>query len=321
MKNLFGKLTGSDGAKKYQIGAQNDSVFSIDKQYSLVEVITLLKYQAYINWGSDEALEILLTIASIRECLLNDAKLQRITDTATLMKEMRNVSVDLGKVLRNFELLCEQYSLSNPLTNLEGAESVEEMKKLVKLDADFYAKEDAVVITEEIYRKKSKELGADFLTDDEIYPLANIQLYDTMLLLMLKVVQYDSKAITNQITECLFKLRRLVADRKALDLKFKNSNNQCTAKEIAMIEDLSLQMGEIKAFFDGVADESTIPNKLYYEMNARDFWEKLANMFEVLNTAPVVSDSKNSKNNTKNIKKETSNNEVKVEKVENTSQK
>ena len=313
------KLKMTDGTKKYQMGVQNDSVFSIDKNYSLVEVITLLKYQAYINWGSDEALEILLTIASIRDCLLNDAKLQKITDTATLMKAMRNVSVDLGKVLRNFELLCEQYSLSNPLSNLEGADSVEEMKKLVKLDAEFYANENAVVVTEEIYRKKSKELGADFLTDDEIYPLANIQLYDTMLLLMLKVVQYDSKAISNQITECLFKLRRLVADRKALDLKFKNNNNQCTSREIAIIEDLSLQMGEIKAFFDGVADESTIPNKLYYDMNAREFWEKLANMFEVLNTVPVSGDIKAQKN--KNVKKdEVEATEAQVEKVE-TSQK
>lgn len=311
------KLKMTDGTKKYQIGVQNDSVFSIDKNYSLVEVITLLKYQAYINWGSDEALEILLTIASIRDCLLNDAKLQKITDTATLMKAMRNVSVDLGKVLRNFELLCEQYSLSNPLANLEGADSVEEMKKLVKLDSEFYANENAVVVTEEIYRKKSKELGADFLTDEEIYPLANIQLYDTMLLLMLKVVQYDSKAISNQITECLFKLRRLVADRKALDLKFKNNNNQCTAREIAMIEDLSLQMGEIKAFFDGVADESTIPNKLYYDMNAREFWEKLANMFEVLNTVSTTGDVKAQKNNAKNIKKDdVQSTETQVEKVE-----
>ena len=315
--SLLDKIKGIDSSKRNQMGAQNESVFSVDKNYSLVEVITLLKYQAYINWGSDEALEILLTIASIRECLLNDAKLQKITDTALLMKEMRNVSVDLGKVLRNFELICEQYSLSNPLASLEGADSIEEMKKLVKLDADFYGKEDAVVVTEELYRRKSKELGADFLTDDEIYPLANIQLYDTMLLLMLRVVQYDSKAITNQITECLFKLRRLVADRKALDLKFKNNNNQCTAKEIAMIDNLSLQMGEIKAFFDGVADESTIPNKLYYEMDARDFWEKLANMFEVLNTVPVSSDNKNQKNNAKNVKNETPNNDVQIEKVNN----
>lgn len=292
---FFNKLRGSDGARRYQVGVQNDNVFSIDKNYTLVEVITLLKYQAYTNWGSNEALEILLTIASIRECLLNDSRLNKISDKELFRKEMRNVDVKLGKVLRNFELLCEQYTLPNPLVTLEGSDALQEMKKLVKLDREFYGKEDAFVLTEEIYKRKSKELGADFLTDDEIYPLANIQLYDTMILLMLEVVQYDSKAISTQIKECMFKLRKLVADRKALDVKGKNSQGQYSTKDIEVIEDLSLQMGEIKAFFDGVAEESRIPNKLYYDMNAREFWLKLSYMFEVLNSVPVVIDNKNVK--------------------------
>lgn len=306
---FFNKLKGSNGTKRYQVGIQNENVFSIDKNYTLVEVITLLKYQAYKSWGSNEALEILLIIASIRECLLNDSKLNKISDKETFRKEMRNVDVKLGKVLRNFELLCEQYTLPNPLNSLEGSDALQEMKKLVKLDKDFYGKEDAFVLTEEIYKRKSKELGADFLTDDEIYPLANIQLYDTMILLMLEVVQYDSKAISSQIKECMFKLRKLVSDRKSLDVKSKNNNGQYTSKEIALVEDLSLQMGEIKAFFDGVAEESSIPNKLYYDMDAREFWQKLSYMFEVLNSVPVVIDNKN-------VKKEDGVTEVKVDAVE-----
>lgn len=306
---FFNKLKGNDGTRRYQVGVQNENVFSIDKNYTLVEVITLLKYQAYKNWGSNEALEILLIIASIRECLLNDSKLNKISDKETFRKEMRNVDVKLGKVLRNFELLCEQYTLPNPLSCLEGSDALQEMKKLVKLDKDFYGKEDAFVLTEEIYKRKSKELGADFLTDDEIYPLANIQLYDTMILLMLEVVQYDSKAISSQIKECMFKLRKLVSDRKSLDVKSKNNNGQYSPKELALVEDLSLQMGEIKAFFDGVAEESSIPNKLYYEMDAREFWQKLSYMFEVLNSVPVVIDNKN-------VKKEEASTEVKIDTVE-----
>lgn len=302
---FFNKFKGNNGTKKYQVGIQNENVFSIDKNYTLVEVITLLKYQAYKNWGSNEALEILLTIASIRECLLNDSKLNKITDRDAFRKEMRNVDVKLGKVLRNFELLCEQYTLPNPLSILEGSDALQEMKKLVKLDRDFYGKQDAFVITEEIYKRKSKELGADFLTDDEIYPLANIQLYDTMILLMLEVVQYDSKVISNQIKECMFKLRKLVADRKSLDVKSKN-NGQYTFKELSLVEDLSLQMGEIKAFFDGVAEESSIPNKLYYDMDAREFWQRLSDMFEVLNSVPVVIDNKT-------VKKEEVESDVKVD--------
>lgn len=303
------KLKGNDGTKRYQVGIQNENVFSIDKNYTLVEVITLLKYQAYKSWGSDEALNILLTIASVRECLLNDSKLNKISDRETFRKEMRNVDVKLGKVLRNFELLCEEYTLPNPLTTLEGSDALQEMKKLVKLDRDFYGKEDAFVLTEDVYRRKSKELGAQFLNDDEIYPLANIQLYDTMILLMLEVVQYDSKVISGQIKECMFKLRKLVSDRKSIDAKSKNNNGQYTSKDLALVEDLSLQMGEIKAFFDGIAEESSIPNKLYYDMDAREFWQKLSYMFEVLNSVPVVIDNKN-------VKKEEASTEVKVDVVE-----
>ena len=81
---FFNKLKGNDGTRRYQVGVQNENVFSIDKNYTLVEVITLLKYQAYKSWGSNEALEILLIIASIRECLLNDSKLNKISDKETI---------------------------------------------------------------------------------------------------------------------------------------------------------------------------------------------------------------------------------------------
>lgn len=288
---LLDKFKSSENGKKYSIGSANENIFSVDKSYSLVEVITLLKYQAFLKWGSDEALEILLVIASIRECLLNDAKLNKFMKTAdkeSLMKEIRNVDVKIGKVLRNFELLCEEYSLLNPLRDLEGTEALLEMKKLVKLDEDFYGNENALVITEDLYRTKSKELGAKFMYNDEVYPLANIQIYDTMILLILEVVQYDFKEISSQIKDCVLKLRKLVADRKSLDLKIKNNKNVCSLEEVDMIGDLSLQMGEIKAFFDGVADEARIPNKLYYEVSSRDFWEKLACMFEVLNSVSTV---------------------------------
>lgn len=307
---LLDKLKGSEVGKKYQSGVKNETIFSTEKNYSLVEVITLLKYQAYTMWGSNEALEILLTIASIRECLLNDAKLNQSMKTAdrdSLIKEIRNVDVKIGKVLRNFELLCEQYTLPNPLKNLEGTDALVEMKKLVKLDRDFYGKADAFVITEEIYKRKSKELGAGFLNDDEIYPLANIQLYDTMILLMLEVVQYDHKAISNQIKECMFKLRQLVSERKSLDVKTRNGGSY-TLAEAGQIEDLALQMGEIKAFFDGVADEAKIPNKLYYDMDAREFWQKLSYMFEVLNSIPA-----NTGVEVKAVKKEVEKKETVVE--------
>lgn len=285
---LLDKLKNNDGTRRYQAGTRNESVFAIDKNHSLVEVITLLKYQAYMMWGSNEALEILLTIASIRECLLNDLSLNdtmKTADRESLIKELRNVDVKIGKVLRNFELLCEQYTLPNPLKNLEGTDALVEMKKLIKLDKEFYGNPSSLVITEEIYKRKSKELGANFLNDDEIYPLANIQLYDTMILLMLEVVQYDYKAISSQIKECVFKLRKLVSERKSLDIKHQNGN--LTQAELAHVEDLALQMGEIKAFFDGVADESKIPNKLYYDMTAEEFWKKLSYMFEVLNSVPT----------------------------------
>ena len=318
------KLKGSENGKKYSIGAKNENIFSVDKQYSLVEVITLLKYQAHLKWGSDEALEILLVIASIRECLLNDAKLNKFmktTDKESLMKEIRNVDVKIGKVLRNFEILCEEYSLSNPLKDLEGTDALLEMKKLVKLDEEFYGNENALVITEDLYRTKSKELGAKFMYNYEVYPLANIQIYDTMILLMLEVIQYDYKEISNQIKDCMLRLRKLVSDRKAMDLRMKNNGNKCSLEDVDIIGDLSLQMGEIKAFFDGVADEGGIPNKLYYEVNSRDFWEKLACMFEVLNSVsamPVQEQIKAKALSTPEVKES---NDIKEEKTKNTQNK
>lgn len=298
------KLKGNEG-KKYQSGIRNENVFSIDKNYTLVEVITLLKYQAYMLWGSDEALDILLMIASLRKCLLDEANLDTITDRDALRIEMRNVDVNLGKVLRNFELLCEQYNLPNPLKDLEGSDAQLEMKKLVRLDKEYYGKKDSdkvTVITKELYKSKRKELGSEFMTDDEIYPLANIQLYDTMILLMLEVVQYDYKAVSDQIKECVFKLRRLVADRKAIDAKYSNSDALYTAKDMKLIEDIALQMGEIKALFDGVADEAKIPNKLYYDMDANEFWKKLSYMFDVLNSIPATKSKSFKKNDIKKDK-------------------
>lgn len=301
---LLNKFKGYDTTKRYQAGIQNESVFSRDKNYTLVEVITLLKYQAYKKWGSNEALDILLLIASFRESLIADNKLNKITDKETFRKEMRNVDVQLGKVLRNFEILCEQYSLPNPLTSLEGYDALLEIKKLVKLDKEFYGSETATPITEEIYRRKSKELGSEFLTDDVIYPLANIQLYDTMILLMLEVVKYDSKELSSQIQEHMFSLRNLVSSRKAFEIKLKSNNGQATIKDLSDIQNLFLQMGEIKAFFDGIADESNIPNKLYYDISAESFWKKLSCMFDVLNSMPTVIDNKNTKK--EDLKKETS---------------
>lgn len=312
------RLKGSENGKKYTVGVKNENIFSVDKNYSLVEVITLLKYQAHLKWGSDEALEILLVIASIRECLLNDARLSKSMKTAdreSLMKEIRNVDVKIGKVLRNFELLCEQYSLSNPLKNLEGTDALLEMKKLVKLDKEFYGNDNALVITKDLYRSKSKELGARFMHNDEVYPLANIQIYDTMILLLLDVIQYDFKEISNQIKDCMLRLRKLVSDRKSIDMKIRNNGNQCGMEEVNLIEDLSLQIGEIKAFFDGVADEAGIPNKLYYEVNAKEFWTKLACMFEVLNSVPVATPSENKTiKNTKEEKVDSQKDKTEVEK-------
>lgn len=299
--NLFDKLKGSNN--RYSMGVQNEGVFTTDKNYTLVEVITLFKYQAYANWApnepSNEALEILLIIASIRECLLNDAKLKNVTDEKARLKETRNVDVKLGKVLRDFELLCERYTLPNPLANLEGSDALQEMKKLIALDEDFYGNENAFVITEEIYNKKRKDLGADFFLHDEICSMANIQLYDTMILLMLEVIDYDSKVISTQIKEQMFKLRKLVADRKAIDVKAKNVKSY-SIEDIDAIDNISLLMGEIKAFFDGIADEFNIPNRLCYAIEAKEFWQKLSSMFEVLNSVPVVIDNKK-KDNVKKI--------------------
>lgn len=302
MRGIFDKFKNTDGSRRY-VGTPNKTIFSIDKNYSLVEVITLLKYQAYSSWETPEALDIILTIGSIRDCLLKDARLEKITDTQVKIRETRNVDINLGKVLRNFELLCETYSLPNPLGSLEGADALQEMKKLVKLDKDFYGNENAFVLTREIYKRKSKELGADFFTDEEIYPLANIQLYDTMILLMLEVVQYDSKALSNQIKEYIFKLRRLVGDKKVFDTRMRNNPSDITLKDIDTSDNLLMLMGQIQSFLDGVAEEFAIPNKLSYETDAKRFWQKLADMFEVLNSVSVVSDVKNTKH-VKNVKKD-----------------
>lgn len=283
----------------------------MEKKHTLVEIITLLKYKACKNWGSDEALEILLVIASLRECLLQHADLTMRSNTldgTSLVKALTNVNVQLGKVLRDLDLICEKYELSNPVKNLEGEESLTEILKLAKIDKEFYATKDAFVVTEEIYEKKKAELGTEFYNENSVYPLANIKLYDTIILLMIGT-DYDDKFIEKQIESGVMELRQIVAERNSIIPQFDKN------KHLGKIEDLARKLGSIQSIFDSIAYDFEVPNALNNDYETHEIWEILSNMFEVLELLPAEpKTNKNAKSNNNNNKKQ----EVKEEKNVNT---
>jgi hypothetical protein len=294
---------------------------SQDEQYSLAVVITILKQKSLDIWGTDESYEILESIASLRECILEQNDLP--VNTANLVpaeanRERSDAVFRLGQTITTFNLLCQRHGFKSPLVGLKGHQVLTELYKLAKLDKAFYGSRDAFVATEEIIMKKQFADPSDsrdgFSGTATQYKFANIKLYDTIILL--KILASSNDDFAPQIDALLTQLEDAVAKRASLDDKKEQciefiSKNKDVEKNLrilkattAQIEDLGRKLGALETNLETVARNRNLPNAFNANMNTKDVWESLANMFEVLNQPDMLPKKSEAKSHVETVEVE-----------------
>ena len=145
------------------------------------------------------------------------------------------------------------------------------------------------------------------------YKFANIKLYDTVILL--KVLGATTPGeLGNQINALLTSLEDAVTKRKSLEVKKEQcvefiSKNKETEKNLVLlkttcaeIEDLGRKLGALETNLETIATSRNLPNGFNSDINTKDVWESLANMFEVLSH----SNNNTAKDEAKYVKEDTS---------------
>lgn len=291
---------GFKNKKDKSLSGRVNTNFSQEEEYSLAVVITLLKHRAIQMWGLPESSEILESIASLRECFLEQNELSfnvsKLSATEA-SRETSNAVFKLGQTATTFNLLCEKNGYKSPLIGLKGHEVTTELYKLAKLDKAFYGNKDAFVATEELIKKKQYSDPSDsadgFASKNTQYKFANIKLYDTIILL--KVLASKPSELSSHINILIDNLEDAVAKRKSLETKREQciefiSKNREVEKNLrllkstnAAIEDLGRKLGSLEVNLETVAVSKNLPNAFSSEMDTKEVWDALSNMFEVLN--------------------------------------
>ena len=275
--------------------------------YALAEVITLLKNKAIHQWGHEDSIEIITTIASLRESILEQNYLDYKTASLTPLEASRenaNVVFKLGQTVTNFNYLCEKHDLKSSLVGLKGHEVTTELYKLAKLDKAFYGNKDAFVATEELIAKKQAEHPTEkengFYSQQIKHKFTNIKIYDTVILLRVLASQ-SQQDLGAYLDEFLNELEDLVNRRKMLESKQEQyleliakkqelDKNLKVLREVnTSIEEVGRKLGVLETNLATIANNQGIPNAFEPTLATKEVWESLANMFEVLNQPQVQS--------------------------------
>lgn len=278
-----------------------NTTFSQEAQYPLAVVITLLKHRAIQSWGLRESTEILESIAALRECILEQNELSfnvSKLSTQESHRETSNAVFKLGQIVTTFNLLCEKNGYKSPLLGLKGHEVTSELYKLAKLDKAFYGNKDAFVATEELIRQKHYADPSDaadgFSSQNVQYKFANIKLYDTIILLKI-IAANPNDELSSHLNILLDNLEDAVAKRKSLETKKEQciefiSKNKEVEKNLRIlkatnssIEDLGRKLGTLEVNLETIVINKQLPNAFILDLETKDVWESLSNMFDVLN--------------------------------------
>lgn len=286
--------------KDKSLSGRVNTSFSQEEDYSLAVVITILKHRAIQMWGLPESSEILESIAALRECFLEQNELSFNVSKLSAneaSRETSNAVFKLGQTATTFNLLCEKNGYKSPLIGLKGHEVTTELYKLAKLDKAFYGNKDAFVATEEEIKKKQYSDPSDsvdgFASKNTQYKFANIKLYDTIILL--KVLASKPSELSSHINLLINNLEEAVAKRKSLETKKEQciefiSKNREVEKNLRIlkttnsaIEELGRKLGSLEVNLETIAVSKNLPNAFSSDMETKEVWEALSNMFEVLN--------------------------------------
>lgn len=293
--DIFSKK--SNNKKNNNFSSKMNSSFSSGEDYSLAVVVTLLKHKALLKWGLDEAIEILTSIDSLRQCILEQNSFVKNTASmspAEVNKENSDTVFKLGRRILAFDNLCEKHGLNSPLKGLNYQEVIIELYKLVKLDKDFYASSEAFTITEEEYEVNKNSKDSNFFSTETQHKYANIKIYDTLILLMVKAStetefkqsiesRMDTLRKSAQRRKELLSLRQesLDALKNGKDVS-KNAEN--ILKSNKEIEELGRILGNIENDLNTLAVNSdNMPNAFNTSIPVNDLWEKyISNLFDVI---------------------------------------
>lgn len=212
-----------------------DNLF-INKKYSLLEIISILKYKA--NKDNDvNGVEVMNIINQLR--LLTDKF--NTTNKQTSKDICMQLSFELGKFCTEFENLCTKLGLINPLKDLSLQDICKELAILKKIDEDYFSKVEFEVYTEDNF----KEENYDFKMYDTLFYLHNhcIVGYTSSDIDLDKVFEDIDKNIAN--------LKEFISNRKG-----SNSN-----------EDLAFHIGTLVEALATIAYDYDIPNELNITFN------------------------------------------------------
>lgn len=273
-----------------------NTTFSTNEEYPLAVTITLLKSKSLQR--PDDSVEILGSIASLRDCILeqNDLTTNSIKlNPAEANRETSNAIFKLGQTATTFNLLCEKHALKSPLIGLKGHEVTTELYKLAKLDREFYCSKNAFVPTQELIMKQQYSDLSDSNEANSVnaqYKIANIKLYDTIILLKVLAPnvpegEYLERLLTS-LEESVYR-RTTLEEKKEQCIEFISKgkevekNLRTLKTTMYEIEELGRKLGALETNLETIAVNRHLPNGFNPEMGTKDTWKTLSNMFEVLN--------------------------------------
>lgn len=272
-----------------------NTTFSTNEEYPLAVTITLLKSKSLQR--PDDSVEILGSIFSLRDCILeqNDLTTNSIKLNPTeANRETSNAIFKLGQTATTFNLLCEKHALKSPLIGLKGHEVTTELYKLAKLDREFYCSKNAFVPTQELIMKQQYSDLNDTSNGNANaqYKIANIKLYDTVILLKVLAPNVAEgeyiEGLLTSLEESVYK-RNALEERKEQCIEFiskgkeVDKNLRLLTTTIQEIEELSRKLGTLETNLETIAVNRHLPNGFDSNMATKDVWKTLSNMFEVLN--------------------------------------
>lgn len=213
-----------------------------NNEYSLLETLSILKYETYLN--NEGYRDIVIDCINQLITLVDDfSSMNKSTSKDTCMK----LSFKLGVFCNEFNNICIKFNLINPLIKLELNEIITELVTLKQIDKKYFVK-----------RIFDFDVENDDLNKDNDY----FRIYDTLFYLK----NYNSINTNELIDIDLNQLKNLIKNRES-------------SKEN---EDIAYNVGALIESLSAVAEECNLPNRLKrpFDMNFTELLDVLGKTFE-----------------------------------------
>lgn len=195
------------------------------KKYSLLETISVFKYKAYKDVNVDK--DVVLNVLNKLRGLTDKIVVANNDETKDIFMQL---SFELGLFCSDFNTLCVQLDIGNPLINLTMEEILSELQILKSIDEEFFS----------ISNEKCIEIDKSFRMYDTLFYLNNHCIYTPQL------SDEETKELYDDIDKNINKLKEFIRARES-----------CVVNE-----DLAFHIGTLIEALGTVAYDYDLPNEL-----------------------------------------------------------